>query len=224
MIAPTSQSRTVPFRVEQRMKDVVRRVFLPTSQVRLYEEHLTDDEKETLFSFHKQDESDANAARERVGKEPVAATPEAGFAGSGHKNICRLAELRNMMPEQLTLDLAYKFGFLSGEPEYNQLIRYYCGEDRRSATERIQYLDGELWLNGELARTVRRGVAKKTNMELILETFQEEGWRRNKVSFDSVLEPEQTLQFAVRDLNKKLKGMRFRSHLRGTEVSWEITN
>ena len=184
----------------------------PQTQLRIYEEILTQTERDSLMSHYRRtgDDSiaDVNARAQRQGQR---------FIDNGFCNLIRLADIRKLDPDKLVVNLGYELGML-GEAERNGLLAHCCAEDRCSHVATISYVQGDLRVNGRLARVVRE-TRTSTNIHCILLEFQAIQWNEQEIDFSARFDSKKVSD-AVTSLNKKLTGIRF--FARGTVVRWKL--
>jgi hypothetical protein len=134
--------------------------------------------------------------------------------------VDQYVRLRQVSRIRAVLNLAYGIDLLT-ENQYRRLLEASGEADCRQCGTPVWNAERcELSIRGRCVRRIRgRNVA--LNVHTILDTFQEEGW---PARIDDPLTDGPNpgrLREAVRTLNKKLTGMRFRADGSGEGVLWE---
>jgi hypothetical protein len=178
---------------------------------------------ETLASAERMWERLFTAAdRNKLGGELLPALKKYGTAGM-------FAKARRTSLDRAVLDIAVGIGHMS-QANYEWLLREMgmwpaTPKQRASCPKRPVVPDwnkakGELRFGGQLIRKIRV-LAKPTNIQLIVDVFQEEGWPS---SIDNPLSggaDQHRLHLTLQSLNQGVKRIRFHGHKGGNAIYWE---
>lgn len=191
-------------RDERRMSEIARRLYLPLHQFEIYKE-LSYCEQEVLDVGIAEDiEKYRQHALENNLPFDVTKSESEWLYGNGYRNLLRLAELREMLPTELVLQLAMKLGLVSGQAEHDHLLKEFVGEECVQPRVFIKYMNNCLLING---REVCR--ARKTSkLHYILFSFDEVNWQKKLIDFGARYEAKQ-ISDAVLALNRKQNAIRF---------------
>jgi hypothetical protein len=137
------------------------------------------------------------------------------------------AKTRGTSIERAVLDVAVGIGHMS-HANYEWLLREMGMRRTPRTTEQSRNMppvpewnaeNGELRFRGKLVRTLRVG-GRPTNIQRIVDAFQEEGW---PTSIDNPLPGgpnQQRLHATLQSLNEGLKGIRFHGQRGGRAIRW----
>ena len=207
-------------RIERQFQDACRRVCLPVSQAEIYNDLLNENERRIVEDGTRED-----IERRKLHKK-TKRLPEnfkrSDFdvlCGNGASNIARIADHRSVAPERLALDFALTLGFLAGEAQHRRLVKQFCGEDLSILGASIEFRDNMLSVNGVLDGQFRP--AKNSRGDHIVRSFEETGWRDQRIDFTGSFKNRRALRDCIANLNKKTRRLKFKL---GEEqwVTWEL--
>jgi len=207
-------------RIERQFQDACRRVCLPVSQAEIYNDLLNANERRIVEDGTRED-----IERRKLHKK-TKRLPEnfkrSDFdvlCGNGASNIARIADHRSVVPERLALDFALTLGFLAGEAQHRRLVKQFCGEDLSILGASIEFRDNMLSVNGVLDGQFRP--AKNSRGDHIVRSFEETGWRDQRIDFTGSFKNRRALRDCIANLNKKTRRLKFKL---GEEqwVTWEL--
>lgn len=207
-------------RIERQFQDACRRVCLPVSQAEIYNDLLNANERQIVEDGTRED-----IERRKLHKK-TKRLPEnfkrSDFdvlCGNGASNIARIADHRSVAPERLALDFALTLGFLAGEAQHRRLVKQFCGEDLSILGASIEFRDNMLSVNGVLDGQFRP--AKNSRGDHIVRSFEETGWRDQRIDFTGSFKNRRALRDCIANLNKKTRRLKFK--LGGEQwVTWEL--
>lgn len=161
-----------------------------------------------------------DADRKKQGGDLEAAWKKLGTAGMW-------AKVRRTSPERAVLDVALGIGHMD-QAKYEWLLREMgmrrsSPKPKRTGKPPVPEWNkhnGELHFRGQLIRKIRV-MANPSNIQRIVDAFQEEGW---PTSIDNPLpggEDQHRLHLTLQSLNRGLKRIRFRGHKGGSAIYWE---
>lgn len=158
-------------------------------------------------------------------RKHLGASPSDAYAN--YKNATRMwREVRGGSFENAVIDVAFHLGFLS-QTNREWLRREYeisSNPDLRESFITITWDKqlGELRLDGDVIRRVRPGVA--TNVDIVLDAFQEDGWpKRIDSPLRGYAQDKATISDTVKSLNNKLQMIRFFADGSKEGITWELT-
>ena len=207
-------------RIERQFQDACRRVCLPVSQAEIYNDLLNENERRIVEDGTRED-----IERRKLHKK-TKRLPEnfkrSDFdvlCGNGASNIARIADHRSVAPERLALDFALTLGFLAGEAQHRRLVKQFCGEDLSILGASIEFRDNMLSVNCVLDGQFRP--AKNSRGDHIVRSFEETGWRDQRIDFTGSFKNRRALRDCIANLNKKTRRLKFKL---GEEqwVTWEL--
>ena len=207
-------------RIERQFQDACRRVCLPVSQAEIYNDLLNANERQIVEDGTRED-------IERHGlHDKMKSLPEnfkrsdfEVLCGNGASNIARVADHRSVAPQRLALDFALTLGFLAGEAQHRRLVKQFCGEDLSILGASIEFRDNMLSVNGVLDGQFRP--AKNSRGDHIVRSFEETGWRDQRIDFTGSFKNRRALRDCIANLNKKTRRLKFK--LGGEQwVTWEL--
>ena len=207
-------------RIERQFQDACRRVCLPVSQAEIYNDLLNANERRIVEDGTRED-----IERRKLHKK-TKRLPEnfkrSDFdvlCGNGASNIARIADHRSVAPERLALDFALTLGFLAGEAQHRRLVKQFCGEDLSILGASIEFRDNMLSVNGVLDGQFRP--AKNSRGDHIVRSFEETGWRDQRIDFTGSFKNRRALRDCIANRNKKTRRLKFKL---GEEqwVTWEL--
>ena len=207
-------------RIERQFQDACRRVCLPASQAEIYNDLLNANERQIVEDGTRED-----IERRKLHKK-MKSLPEnfkrsdfEVLCGNGASNIARVADHRSVAPQRLALDFALTLGFLAGEAQHRRLVKQFCGEDLSILGASIEFRDNMLSVNGVLDGQFRP--AKNSRGDHIVRSFEETGWRDQRIDFTGSFKNRRALRDCIANLNKKTRRLKFKL---GEEqwVTWEL--
>jgi len=207
-------------RIERQFQDACRRVCLPVSQAEIYNDLLNANERRIVEDGTRED-----IERRKLHKK-MKSLPEnfkrsdfEVLCGNGASNIARVADHRSVAPQRLALDFALTLGFLAGEAQHRRLVKQFCGEDLSILGASIEFRDNMLSVNGVLDGQFRP--AKNSRGDHIVRSFEETGWRDQRIDFTGSFKNRRALRDCIANLNKKTRRLKFK--LGGEQwVTWEL--
>ncbi len=129
-------------------------------------------------------------------------------------------ELRGGCGKNAVIEINHKLGLMN-DMTREWLRREFGLSDAKTTPEcHLEWCNktGELRLNNEVIRKIRRGVSK--NVDVVLDAFQEEDWRQH---IDNPLaDSSDRLRETVRSLNKRLQRIRFAADGSGKGITWKL--
>ena len=207
-------------RIERQFQDACRRVCLPVSQAEIYNDLLNANERQIVEDGTRED-----IERRKLHKK-TKRLPEnfkrSDFdvlCGNGASNIARIADHRSVAPERLALDFALTLGFLAGEAQHRRLVKRFSGEDLPVIGVLIEFRDNMLFVDGVLDAKFRP--TKSSRGDYVVRSFEEGGWRDQRIDFAGRFNNQRALRDCVANLNKKTKRLKFKPG-ENMSITWEL--
>lgn len=121
------------------------------------------------------------------------------------------------------LEMSSQLGWLPGI-KYEFLLQAIGegkGRAKQPTSAKPNYKDGVLICRGDVLRKVKR-FQKKSSLEVLLEAFQSQGWRRSITNPWLGKENQENVYHAVNKLNKGLEAILFEVFDSGNNVRWRL--
>lgn len=188
---PSAQARDEISRLYQH-------ITTPAAAERVWQRLLTSDQRELGGDF--------GASFESLGTLGIW---RAHHPGSRSRAVVELAAKLRLIDEPQRDWLLRELGYEQPQPARIEALRPSWDEDR-----------GELRVGNELVRRVKM-LAAPSNLQLILDVFEEEGW---PARIDSPLSPHVNVHQTVNWLNKRLRMIRFCVTAGGEAITWSLNS